>query len=181
MSTPDRRGHQLVTVFGSELGRMKADRISCSREIVNLAVNARRCLSGKARHRTETRTRCRGLIVKPLSPDAVILAVMDTGYGMDAETIATFSALLHQEKEKDRTGPVNRLWHWETERRLHQRQQPTQSGHGRSTSCKTKNLNYRAAKSTSRAASVALKPVLWKMKSWRNLSAISGGKMGTGP
>jgi PAS domain S-box-containing protein len=83
---------ELVTVFGPERGRMKADPGQLQQVILNLAVNARDAmpqggklvietgameLDDEEAHRRATRP-----------GRYVMLAVGDTGYGMDAETIS---------------------------------------------------------------------------------------------
>jgi two-component system, cell cycle sensor histidine kinase and response regulator CckA len=95
---------ELVTVFGSELGRMKADPGQLQQVILNLAVNARDAmpqggklvietgdieLDDEVAHRRATKP---GHYVR--------LAVGDTGYGMDAETISHIFEPFYTTKEQ---------------------------------------------------------------------------------
>jgi two-component system cell cycle sensor histidine kinase/response regulator CckA len=95
---------ELVTVFGSELGRMKADPNQLQQVIVNLAVNARDAMpqGGKLVIETgNTELDAEEAHRQATKPGRyVMLAVMDTGYGMDAETISHIFEPFYTTKEQ---------------------------------------------------------------------------------
>jgi two-component system, cell cycle sensor histidine kinase and response regulator CckA len=84
---------QFVTVSGSGLGRVRADPGQVEQVIVNLAVNARDAMPTGGRLIVETRNVDLDESYARERPDArpgrhVLLAVSDTGHGMDAETLS---------------------------------------------------------------------------------------------
>jgi PAS domain S-box-containing protein len=84
---------ELVTVLDSELGKVKADAGQMDQVIVNLAVNARDAMPDGGRLTLETRNEFldEGYTQKHLSllpGPYVMLAVSDTGFGMNAETLS---------------------------------------------------------------------------------------------
>ncbi|HEV8436472.1 MAG TPA: PAS domain S-box protein [Methylomirabilota bacterium] len=84
---------QLVTLLGSELGRIKADPSQIEQVILNLAINAKDAMPDGGRLIIETSNAqlddsfARGHVDVKAGP-YVMLAVSDTGHGMDAQTKA---------------------------------------------------------------------------------------------
>ncbi len=84
---------QFVTVSGGGLGRVRADPGQIEQVIVNLAVNARDAMPDGGKLIVETRNVELDETYVRRRPDArlgphVLLAVSDTGHGMDAETLS---------------------------------------------------------------------------------------------
>ena len=84
---------QLVTVFGADLGPVKADPGQMEQVIVNLAVNARDAMPQGGKLIIETGNVELDQAYLRQRPDAragahVMLAISDTGHGMDAETLS---------------------------------------------------------------------------------------------
>jgi two-component system cell cycle sensor histidine kinase/response regulator CckA len=82
---------ELVTIVAPELGQVKADPGQIQQVIVNLAVNARDAMPGGGTMIIETANVDLDEAYARSRPDAqagphVMVAVSDTGYGMDAET-----------------------------------------------------------------------------------------------
>ena len=83
----------LATVLDKGLGRVKADPGQIEQVIVNLAVNARDAMPKGGKVLIETGNVELDAVYAATRPDArpgphVMLAVSDTGHGMDAETLA---------------------------------------------------------------------------------------------
>jgi len=80
---------QLVTVLGSGVGNIKADPNQIEQVIMNLVVNARDAMPGGGRIIIETRGVALSGDGRSLAPgEYVLLAVSDSGHGMDRETAA---------------------------------------------------------------------------------------------
>jgi hypothetical protein len=84
---------QLITVFGSDLGRVKADPGQMEQVIVNMAVNARDAMPDGGKLIIETGNVDLDEAYARRRPDArpgphVMLGVSDTGHGMNAETLS---------------------------------------------------------------------------------------------
>ncbi len=84
---------QLVTVLGGDLGRVKADPGQMEQVIVNLAVNARDAMPEGGKLIIETGNVDLDAAYARGRPDArpgahVMLAISDTGHGMDTETLS---------------------------------------------------------------------------------------------
>jgi len=120
----------LVMVPGAALGAVRADPGQIDQVIMNIAVNARDAMPQGGKLTIETanvtidenfaRTHA------PLTAgNYVMLAISDTGVGMDNETIARFRALLHyQGLQGYRPRPLYGVRHREAERWLYLRRQP---------------------------------------------------------
>jgi hypothetical protein len=96
---------QLVTVFGRDLGRVKADPGQMEQVIVNLAVNARDAMPHGGKLIIETGNADLDQSYARSRPDArpgphVMLAISDTGHGMDAETLSHMFEPFFTTKEK---------------------------------------------------------------------------------
>jgi len=95
---------ELVTVFRSELGRIKADPGQLQQVILNLAVNARDSMPQGGKLVIETGDvelddeEAHRRATKP--GQYVILAVRDTGHGMDTETISHIFEPFYTTKEQ---------------------------------------------------------------------------------
>ena len=104
---------ELVTVPQYDLGRVKADRGQMEQVIVNLAVNARDAMpqGGKLTIQTADLTLDESFVRTHTGATAgphVMLAVSDTGVGMDAETLAHIFEPFFTTKEEgkgNRIGP----------------------------------------------------------------------------
>ena len=118
-----------------DLGRVKVDRNEIELAIMNLAVNARDAMPQGGKLTLETRN------VFLDEPDArgvfegqpgryVMLAVTDTGCGMDAHIKARlFQPFYHEgNRQRHRPGAGNCLWHRQTVRRSHLRKQRVRRG-----------------------------------------------------
>lgn len=79
---------EVVTVLGSNLGRIKADPGQLEQVIMNLVVNARDAMSAGGQLTIETANfACTEPFYGDLPPGSyVVLSVSDTGYGIDEET-----------------------------------------------------------------------------------------------
>ena len=84
-----------------ELGRVRADPVQLEQVLLNLAVNARDAMpDGGGDARRSSTTRCR-----PTSAAPSLLAVRDTGIGMDDETRARIFEPFFTTKERRRRAP----------------------------------------------------------------------------
>src|SRR5258708_17232732 len=84
---------QIVTVAAANLGKVRADAGQVEQVLMNLAVNARDAMPSGGRLVIETGTIERDETYLRTHPEArvgphVMLAVSDTGHGMDAKTMA---------------------------------------------------------------------------------------------
>jgi len=95
---------ELVTVFGPDLGRMKADPGQLQQVLLNLAVNARDAMPHGGKLVIETgaiRLDDEEAHRRTVVPGRyLMLAVTDTGYGMDAETISHIFEPFYTTKEQ---------------------------------------------------------------------------------
>ena len=122
---------ELVILPEPGLGVVRADRGQVEQVIINLAVNARDAMEGGGRLTLETRNVSLDRAYVSQHPgaaegDYVMLAVTDSGTGMDAATPgANLRAILHHQgaREGHRTGSLDGIRDRQAERRHHLRVQ----------------------------------------------------------
>ena len=118
---------ELVTKLDPLAGRVRADIGQLDQVLMNLVVNARDAMprGRQADHRNRKQRIRRRFPQSPSNGQAgpyVLLAVSDTGCGMDADTqLHIFRAIFHYQRggQRNRTRPLDRAWDRVPTRRLH--------------------------------------------------------------
>ncbi len=127
---------ELRLSLAERLGPIEADPGQIEQILLSLAVNARDAMPGGGQLLIETKdaTLDAGYVDLHLDAkegDYVLLAVSDTGHGMDAHQVTSLRAIFHHEKrgERDRLGPGDGLRHRQAKPWQHRRLQRARPRH----------------------------------------------------